>query len=102
MSEIKFTREELGHLIAYAGRGGYASQPQGRLAAFALTQMDRIEQLERELREAEEAMLNLRSAVLKTRAGEPREALWELLKRVERWSSREPSVARALARMEGK
>ena len=55
MSEIKFTREELGHFITYAGRGGYASQPQGRLAAFALTLLDRAERAERELREAEEA-----------------------------------------------
>lgn len=41
----KFSREQLVSMRAYAARGGYASQPQGDLAAYALTLLDENERL---------------------------------------------------------
>lgn len=43
-----------------------------------------------------EAVRAIHRKVLKVESGEPRQALWDLLKFAEQWSTRDPAVRRAL------
>jgi len=61
----------------------------------------RAETAERKLAEAEEAIREVTRIVLRAKTGEPRQAIWDLLKAVEMWASRNPAVRRALGK-EGK
>lgn len=99
---MEFTKEELEEIVNRQKRGYFAIPLPfyQRLAAFALTLMAERDEARRELAEAEEAILAVRERVLQTKAGEPREAIWDLLKFFAIWDAGAPAVRRALERGE--
>lgn len=80
---------------------GYAGMNLARFTGYLAGDRSRdaeIARLQGELREAESAIRNVNAALLNIKHGEPREALWILLKFAAQWALHDPAVVRALAR----